>query len=303
MKRTMWVISLGALCLFAASGVVAQQDEIKTFHVQGNVYMLVGAGANVAVQTGEDGVLVVDTGSAATKTKVLAAIRQLSKKPIRWIINTNGDLDHTGGNETVSQAGQTVNGNPAAIIANENVLTRMSEAKRPITEQPLNSFFEDSRDFYFNGEAVFLHHIPNAHTNGDVIVYFRGSDVLVAGDIFVTTSYPVIDTKNGGNVEGVITGLNKILDITVPKYLQEGGTYVIPGHGRVCDEADLVDYRDLVVIVRDRIQDLIKQGKTLEQIKVAKPSLDYDGRYGNDKSWTTAMFTEAIYKNLTEKKK
>jgi glyoxylase-like metal-dependent hydrolase (beta-lactamase superfamily II) len=299
----MWVISLGALCLFAASGVVAQQDEIKTFHVQGNVYMLVGAGANVAVQTGEDGVLVVDTGSAATKTKVLAAIRQLSKKPIRWIINTNGDLDHTGGNETVSQAGQTVNGNPAAIIANENVLTRMSEAKRPITEQPLNSFFEDSRDFYFNGEAVFLHHIPNAHTNGDVIVYFRGSDVLVAGDIFVTTSYPVIDTKNGGNVEGVITGLNKILDITVPKYLQEGGTYVIPGHGRVCDEADLVDYRDLVVIVRDRIQDLIKQGKTLEQIKVAKPSLDYDGRYGNDKSWTTAMFTEAIYKNLTEKKK
>jgi glyoxylase-like metal-dependent hydrolase (beta-lactamase superfamily II) len=179
----------------------------------------------------------------------------------------------------------------------------MSEAKRPITEQPLNSFFEDSRDFYFNGEAVFLHHIPNAHTNGDVIVYFRGSDVLVAGDIFVTTSYPVIDTKNGGNVEGVITGLNKILDITVPKYLQEGGTYVIPGHGRVCDEADIVDYRDLVVIVRDRIQDLVKQGKTLEQIKAAKPSLDYDGRYGNDKSWTTAMFTEAIYKNLTEKKK
>jgi len=303
MKRIAWIISLGAVCLFGAGRVVAQQDDIKTFHVQGNVYMLIGAGANVAVQTGEDGVLVVDTGSAATKTKVLAAIRQLSKKPIRWIINTNGDLDHTGGNETVSQAGQTVNGNPAAIIANENVLTRMADAKRPITEQPLNSFFEDSRDFYFNGEAVFLYHIPNAHTNGDVIVYFRGSDVLVAGDIFVTTSYPVIDTKNGGNVEGVITGLNKILDITVPKYLQEGGTYVIPGHGRVCDEADIVDYRDLVVIVRDRIQDLVKQGKTLEQIKAAKPSLDYDGRYGNDKSWTTAMFIEAIYKNLTEKKK
>ena len=303
MKRIAWIMSLGALCLFGAGSVVAQQDDIKTFHVQGNVYMLIGAGANVAVQTGEDGVLVVDTGSAATKTKVLAAIRQLSKKPIRWIINTNGDLDHTGGNETVSQAGQTVNGNPAAIIANENVLTRMSEAKRPITEQPLNSFFEDSRDFYFNGEAVFLYHIPNAHTNGDVIVYFRGSDVLVAGDIFVTTSYPVIDTKNGGNVEGVITGLNKILDITVPKYLQEGGTYVIPGHGRVCDEADIVDYRDLVVIVRDRIQDLVKQGKTLEQIKAAKPSLDYDGRYGNDKSWTTPMFIEAIHKNLTEKKK
>jgi cyclase len=287
------------LCLAPASShLMAQQDDIKTFHVQGNVYMLVGAGANIAVQTGEEGVLVVDTGSVATRTKVLAAIRQLSTKPIRWIINTNLNVDHTGGNETISQAGQTVNGNPAAIIANENVLTRMAEAKRPITEQPLNSFFEDSRDFYFNGEAVFIYHIPKAHTDGDVIVYFRGSDVLVAGDIFLTTTYPVIDLNNGGGVQGVINGLNKILEIAVPKYLQEGGTYVIPGHGRVCDEADIVDYRDMVYIVRDRVQDLIKQGKTLDQVKAAKPSLDYDPRYGTDKSWTTAMFIEAVYKDL-----
>src|SRR5437867_1117392 len=286
----------------AGSRLQAQQDEIKTFHVQGNVYMLVGAGGNIAVQTGDEGVLVVDTGSAATRDKVLAAIRKLSTKPIRWIINTHAHPDHTGGNETISQAGQTVNGNPAAIIANENVLTRMAEAKRPITEQPLNSFFEDSRDFYFNGEAVLLYHVPKAHTDGDVIVYFRRSDVVVAGDIFVTTSFPVIDAKYGGGVEGFVNGLNKILDIAVPKYLQEGGTYVIPGHGRVCDEADIVDYRDLVVIVRDRIQDLIKQGKTLDQVKAAKPSLDYDARYGSDKSWTTAMFIEAVYKDLGQKR-
>jgi cyclase len=304
MKTALTVAAVLTLILLASivpSGF--SQDDIKTFHVQGNVYMLVGAGANIAVQTGEDGVLVVDTGSAATRTKVLAAIRQLSKKPIRWIINTNGNPDHTGGNETISQAGETVNGNPAAIIANENVLTRMAEAKRPITEQPLNSFFEDSRDFYFNGEAVFLYHIPNAHTDGDVMVYFRGSDVLVAGDIFLTTTYPVIDAKSGGGIEGFVTGLNKMLDIAVPKYLQEGGTYVIPGHGRVCDEADLVDYRDMVVIVRDRIRDLIKQGKTLEQVKAAKPSLDYDARYGVDKSWTTAMFVEAVYNDLKATRK
>ena len=298
MKKAILVI-LGLVAVLQGQ---TPQNEIKTFHVQGNVYMLVGAGGNIAVQTGDEGVLVVDTGIAQTRDKVLAAIRQLSTKPIRWMINTHAHPDHTGGNETVSQAGLTVNGNPAAIIAHENVLARMTEASRPVTERPLNTFFEDERDFYFNGEAIFIHHIPHAHTDGDVLVYFRGSDVLVAGDIFVTTTYPVIDAKLGGGVEGFVTGLKKMLDITVPKYLQEGGTYVIPGHGRVGDEADVVDYRDMVVIIRDRIQDLIKRGLSLEQIKAARPALDYDGRYGNDKSWTTTMFVEAVYRDLTQKK-
>ena len=298
MKKAILVI-LGFVAVLQGQ---APQNEIKTFHVQGNVYMLVGAGGNIAVQTGDEGVLVVDTGVAQTRDKVLAAIRQLSTKPIRWMINTHAHPDHTGGNETVSQAGLTVNGNPAAIIAHENVLARMTEASRPVTERPLNTFFEDERDFYFNGEAIFIYHVPHAHTDGDVLVYFRGSDVLVAGDIFVTTTYPVIDAKLGGGVEGFVTGLNKVLDITVPKYLQEGGTYVIPGHGRVGDEADVVDYRDMVVIIRDRIQDMIKRGLSLEQIKAARPALDYDGRYGNDKSWTTTMFVEAVYRDLTQKK-
>jgi glyoxylase-like metal-dependent hydrolase (beta-lactamase superfamily II) len=275
---------------------------VRTFHVQGNVHLLYGGGANVAVQIGDDGVVVVDTGDGRMSDKVLAAIRQLSTKDIRWIINTHHHPDHTGGNHAISQAGRTVNGNPAAIIAHENVLTRMTEADRPITERPLNSFFEENKDFYFNGEAIFIHHIPRAHTDGDSVVYFRGSDVLVAGDIFVTTTYPVIDARSGGGVQGFIDGLNKMLEIAVPKRLQEGGTYVIPGHGRVGDEADVLTYRDMIVFVRDRVQAFIKKGMTLEQVKAAKPTLDYDPRYGSEKgAWTTDMFVTAVYQSLSGK--
>src|SRR5215831_18859141 len=271
--------------------------DIKIFHVQGNVYMLVGAGANVAVQIGDEGVVVVDPGNAASRDKVLAAIRQLSTKTIRWIINTSADTDHTGGNATVSQAGMTVNGNPAAIVANEKVLAHMSDAGRPSQEWPLNTFFEDQRDFYFNGEAIFVYHVPRAHTDGDVMVYFRGSDVIVSGDLFLTTTYPVINAKAGGGVDGFIEGLNKMLDIAVPKYLQDGGTYVIPGHGRVSDEADVLEYRDMIVIIRDRVADMLKRGLTLDQIKAAKPSLDYDGRYGDP-----AAFIDAVYRDVSGKK-
>ncbi len=274
------------------------QGDIKIFHVQGNVYMLVGAGANIAVQIGDEGVVVVDTGNAQMRDKVLATIRQLSTKTIRWIINTHADADHTGGNATISQAGMTVNGNPAAIVAHEKVLARMTDdASRSSQDLPLNTFFEETRDFFFNGEAVFLYHYPSGHTDGDAFVYFRGSDVLVSGDLFMTITYPVIDTKWGGGVEGFIAGLNKMLDIAVPKYLQEGGTYVIPGHGRVGDEADLIEYRDTIVIIRDRIQDMVKRGMTLDQVKAAQPTLDYDRRYGNP-----TAFIEALYRELAQKR-
>ena len=275
------------------------RNEIETIHVNGNVYMLVGAGANIAVQIGADGVLVVDTGAAAARDKVLAAIRKLSSRPIRWIINTSADIDHTGGNEKISQAGMTVNGNPAAIVAHEGVLARMTETSRAITERPLNTYFEESRDFSFNGEAIFLYHFPDGHTGGDSIVYFRGSDVLVSGDTFVTTTFPVIDAQSGGGIDGFLASLNKMLAIAVPKALQDGGTYVIPGHGRIGDEADIVEYRDMIYIIRDRIQDMVKRGMTLEQVKAARPTLDYDGRYGAE---SAARFIEAAYKILSEKK-
>ncbi len=289
--------SLAALAAAVASSRVLAQESIETYHVQGNVHLLIGAGSNVAVQVGADGVLVVDTGGRASREALLAAVRRLSDGPIRWIVNTSADLDHTGGNETVSQAGMTVNGNPAAIISHEIVLARMTADDRPVTEMPLNTFFEAGRDFYFNGEAVFLYHVPAAHSDGDIVVYFRGSDVLVAGDLFVTTQYPVIDVEAGGSIDGYLDGLNTMLDVAVPAYLQEGGTYVIPGHGRVGDEADILTFRDMLFIVRARIAELIAQGKSLEEVVAAKPALDYDLRY-DTRAYPSARFVEAIYRDL-----
>ena len=213
-----------AAAALLCNAAAAQAGSIQSVHVQGNVWMLVGAASNIAVQIGNDGILVVDTGGRETADEVLTAIRALSDKPIRWIVNTQAHPDHTGGNETISQAGVTVNGNPAAIVAHENVLARMSAEDRPTTEWPLNTFFESGRDFYFNGEAVFLYHMPSAHTDGDIMVYFRGSDVLVTGDIFVTTHFPVVDLEYGGGIDGFVDGLNFALDVTVPAFQQEGGT-------------------------------------------------------------------------------
>jgi glyoxylase-like metal-dependent hydrolase (beta-lactamase superfamily II) len=288
-----------ALAQSSQSSQRLQGSRIASYHVQGNVWLLAGAASNVAVQIGDDGILVVDTGGSETAAEVLDAIRALSDKPIRWIVNTHAHADHTGGNETISQAGVTVNGNPAAIIGHENVLARMSAEDRPVTEWPLNSFFEAGRDFYFNGEAVMLYHVPSAHTDGDIFVYFRGSDVLVTGDVFVTTHFPVVDLEYGGDIDGVVDGLNRALDITVPAWLQEGGTYVIPGHGRIGDEADLVSYRDLALIVRDRVRASVERGATLRQVQAEKPSLDYDPRYSNESlPWTSEMFIESVYRSL-----
>ena len=280
--------------------------EVSSFHVQGNVYLLVGAGGNIAVQTGDEGVLVVDTGLAQYTDKVLAAIKKLSDKPIRWIINTHFHPDHTGGNEALSKAGSKTNGGPAEILAHENVLTRMSAASgkaspTPTAAWPTDTYFPEEKDIFFNDEAVMLYHERNAHTDGDSIVFFRRSDVVAAGDIFVMTGYPFIDQANGGSIQGELNGLNRILDITVPKHEQEGGTYVIPGHGRVFDEADVLEYRDMVTIVRDRIQDGVKRGLTRDQVKAGKPTLDYDLHFGSDTGFgTTAQFIEAIYKDLSK---
>jgi cyclase len=280
--------------------------EINTFHVQGSVYLLVGAGGNIAVQTGDDGVLVVDTGLAKHADKVLAAIKKLSDKPIRYIINTSLDPDHTGGNEVIGKAGTTTQGGPTAVIAHENVLARMSAAVgKPGAAAsalwPSDTYFPEEKDIFVNGEAIFLYHDAAAHTDGDSMVLFRRSDVLVAGDAFMMTSYPVIDQVNGGSVQGVLKSLNRLLALAVPAHEQEGGTYVIPGHGRVCDEADVLEYRDMVTIIRDRIQDMVKRGLTLDQVKAAKPTLDYDLHYGSDTGpWTTAMFIEAVYKDLSK---
>ena len=290
--------------------------DVHTLHVQGNVYMLVAGGVNVAVQIGDDGVLVVDTSSEAMSDKVLAAIRALSARPIRYILNTHVHADHTGGNGPIAKAGRAIAGgnmganiyDGAAIYAHQNVLSRMSaptgqQAPRPEAAWPTDTFFGNRKELFFNGEAIQMLHQPAAHTDGDSLVFFRRSDVISAGDLFLTTTYPVIDRERGGSIQGIIAALNNILDIAIPKEKQEGGTYVIPGHGRLCDEADVLEYRDMLTIIRDRIQDLVSRGLTFDEVKAARPTLDYDGRYGATTGpWTTDMFIEAVYRNLSASK-
>ena len=278
--------------------------EIQTIHVQGNVYMLVGAGGNMTVQVGNDGVLVVDTQYEQLAPKLVAAIRKLSEKPIVWMVNTAVDADHVGGNDALPKLANAAGRQNVRIIAHENVVNRMSAAPRgaePVVPDklwPNDEYFLPQKDFSFNGEAVVVSHMPAAHTDGDSIVFFRSSNVLSVGDIFMPARYPVIDLQKGGSVQGLVNALNRILQITVPLKYQEGGTYVIPGHGRICDEADVVEYRDMVTIIRDRVQDLIKKGLTLDQVKAAKPTRDYDPEYGGPND----TFLEAVYRSLTAKK-
>jgi cyclase len=298
----------------------AGDAQIHVLPVQGRVYMLVGAGANITVQVGDDGVLLVDTGLAQMSDKVLAAVRSISDKPVRYIINTSIDADHTGGNQAIAKAGSTIAGGNvlgdigdsaaqgAAVISFQTVLDGMSRSNSgdatPQGAWPTDTYDGAQKNLFVNDEAVQILHQPAAHTDGDSIVFFRRSDVVSAGDIFTTTSYPVIDLQRGGSIRGIVDALNFLLyRVTVPGPKQEGGTMIVPGHGRLCDQADLVVYQEMVTIIRDRIQDMVKKGMTLEQVKAARPTSDYDPLYGATTGpWTTDMFVEAVYKSLTAKK-
>jgi glyoxylase-like metal-dependent hydrolase (beta-lactamase superfamily II) len=263
---------------------------------------------------GDQGVVVVDAAVAAVSDKILAAIRSITDRPIRYLLDTNADADHVGGNELISRAGITYGGGYTSdehfsfIFAHENVLNSMSaptgqKATTPSTAWPTDTYFQDSMELSFNDEPIEMIYAPNAHSDGDSIVFFRRSDVIAAGDVYLTTGYPVIDLEHGGSIDGIIAALNRIIDITIPKENQEDGTLVVPGHGRVSDEYDVVVYRDMVTVIRDRIRNMISKGMTLEAIKAAKPSFDYDGRYGTAEgaangAATTEKFIEAVYKSL-----
>lgn len=320
-KLSSAVLSIAALvAMLAYAQRNAENAELHLLPVQGNIYMLVGAGGNITLSIGKDGILLVDTGLAPLSDKVLAAIRTLSDKPIRYIINTHVHADHTGGNEKIAKAGSTIAGgnvvgdigssaqNGATVIGHQAILDRMSaptgsQPAMPSAAWPTDTYNGEEKELFFNGEAIQMFHEPAAHTDGDTIVFFRRSDVVSTGDLFVTTSYPIVDLDRGGNIQGLVKALNHILEITIPAEKQEAGTYVIPGHGRLCDEADVVEFRDMATIIRDRIQDMVQKGMTLEQVKAAKPTRDYDPRYGAEKGfWTTDKFVEAVYKSLSPKK-
>jgi cyclase len=298
----------------AVPGVIAGLDVLP---VQGDVYMIAGAGGNITVQIAEEGALIVDSGTAGMSDRVLTAVRALSPRPIRYIINTSADTDHTGGNESLSKAGRNLavnapgnSGVPlveAPIIARETVLNRMSAATgqpspAPFASWPTSTFFTPKKTMAFGREPIEVLAAPAAHSDGDALVFFRRSDVISVGDVYNTTSYPVIDRARGGSVQGVLDALNRVIDVTIPRFNQQDGTMVIPGHGRLSNEADVVEYRDMVTIIRDRVELMVQKGLTLSQVRAARPTLDYDGVYGAETGpWTTAMFVEAVFRSLSAK--
>jgi cyclase len=327
-------VALVGCALWVAAAAEAQRarpspsQDIRVQRVRENVYMLVGDGANITLQVeppttvekhdsaygGDQGVLVIDTGTAAMSDTLLATIRQFSTGPIRYIINTGAGADHVGGNErlvkasgSVIQAAQGGGGKaPLLVLAHENVLRRMSapsgrQAPFPVDAWPTDTYVTD-KEVFFNHESIKIIFQPGAHTDSDSLVYLRRSDVISAGELFSTTAFPPIDAQKGGHIQGIIDGLNRILDLAIPGEKEEGGTMIVPAHGRLCDEADVEFYREMVVIVRDRIKDGIRNGRTLAQIKTAKPTLEYDRRYSKD-DWTGDMFVEAVYRDLIQTEK
>jgi glyoxylase-like metal-dependent hydrolase (beta-lactamase superfamily II) len=295
---------------------------LHVLQIRDNVYMLTGAGGNVTVLTFPAGVLVVDTGSAQNADKVLAVIKELSDMPVAHIINTSANLDHVGGNEKLSVSGRRIprdiiaadasgGGEGPMIVAHENVANRMSAPTGNQAPAPVRAWPTDPYHFAYKklsahlrgGEAVQLFYEPAAHSDGDSIVWFRHSDIIMTGEIFMTTNYPVIDVAKGGTINGVIAALNHVLDLAFPFSRSEGGTMIVPGRGRLCDMADVGYYRDMVTIIRDRVKNMADRGMTLAQVKAANPTLDYDPRYGTKTGvWTTDMFVEAVYNTLRPKK-
>jgi glyoxylase-like metal-dependent hydrolase (beta-lactamase superfamily II) len=284
----------------------------ETLQIRPNVFVIFGAGGNITVHVGDDGVVLVDSGSASRAEEVLAAVRRISNRPIRYIINTSADEDHVGGNETLARAGaslmeDTFTDDPrAAVVSHENVLLRLSGATGPAAPPsgawPSETFTSRYRSLYVNDEPVQIIRQLGAHSDGDVIVHFRRADVIATGDVLDLRHFPVIDPARGGSIQGELDALNRLLDLTLPAMplvLKSARTLVVPGHGRVSDYAELVEYRDMLTIIRNIVDDMIKKGMTLEQVKKANPTAGYRGRFGRDTGpWTTDMFVEAVYNGL-----
>ena len=312
MANTKVLAAVGAALLLAHAGVSAPADNLEILEVRPTFFVIASAGANVGVQLGDDGVVVVDTGSAADAPGILAAIKRISTKPIRYIINTGPDLDHLGGNEVFAKAGQRFFSGGGGrneilttpIVSVEGVVQYVDSF--PQIAIPNETFHYPRKAMYLNGEPIEVLSQPNAHSDGDAIAFFRRSDVVLAGDVIDTRQFPVIDVARGGSIQGEIAALNHIVELAVPSVpdaTREAGTIVVPGHGRLCDYYDVVEYTDMVTIIRDRVRDLMKAGRSLAEVKAAQPAKGYMGRYGNlGGPGTTDRFIEAIYQSLSKEK-
>ena len=319
--RARWArFSLAALAailsaLPSGTSLLAQErpgdnPPFETIQIRPNVHVIFGAGGNITAHVGEDGVILVDAGVGPAADKVVAAVKAITSAPIRLVINTSADLDHVGGNEALAKAGTSVNPDGfsdeerAIVLAHENVLLRMSgnEATFPSGLWPTETFTARHRSMYLNDDAVQVLRSTGAHSDGDSIVHFRRADVIATGDILDLRQFPVIDPKNGGSIQGELAALNRLLELVVPAMplvLKPGRTLVVPGHGPISDYAELVEYRDMVTIITDNIEDMIKKGMTLEQVKKANPTAGYRARWGRESGpWTTDMFVEAVYNGL-----
>ena len=284
MKRILGsVIALVAACLCAAQlAAQAQQDfstvKIVTTKISDSLYALDGQGGRMGVQIGPDGIFVVDTQFAPLSDRLVAAIRQISPAPIRFVVNTHVHGDHTGGNENFAKLGATILSRPLLRerLAKPAAPAGGGAAPAPPPAAALPRITYDSRTtIYMNGEAIELIPLPGAHTDGDTAVRFPNSDALMTGDVYRSTGFPNIDRANGGTLKGITAGLDTIIATAGPN------TKILPGHGDIVNRAAVVEHRAVLVAVRDRVAKMIQEGKTQEQIVAAKPTADFDQKVGN----------------------
>ena len=281
-----------------SSAAQAQQDyskvTIKTISVAPGVHMLMGAGGNIGVSSGEDGVFLIDDQYAPLTKKILTAVKKISDKPIRFLLNTHWHFDHTGGNENLGNAGIT-------IVAHDNVRKTMS------VDQMLKAFnmkvpasakaalpvitFNDTATFHMNGETIHVRHLPPAHTDGDSFVHFKTANVIHTGDIYFNGLYPFIDIDHGGSIDGMINAAGEIVKVA------GRNTKIIPGHGPLSDKAQLAAYRNMLIKVRDRLRVAVKNNRTLEQVIAAKPTKDLDAKWGKG-FLKPAFFVKIVYSGM-----
>lgn len=279
--RELLAALVASVCLAVTPALAQERDfsavEIIPHHVAGSVYYLEGAGGNIGLSVGEDGVVMIDDQFAPLTDKIVAAIGEINDGDIRFVINTHVHGDHTGGNENLGRMG-------VLILARDEVRVRLSESVSGDALPVLT--FSESVTIHLNGEEVHAFAVPPAHTDGDSYVHFKGSDVIHAGDIFRTVGYPFIDLNNGGTLAGLVDSLDLLIELAGPD------TKIIPGHGVVSGEGAVMEVRDMVTDVAGRVESLVGRGMNYEQVVAAKPTADYDERYGDPERFLSAVYAE-----------